>query len=184
MSWIEFINGNSKAFESIYNQHLDDLYLYGQQFHSDKEQILDCIHDLFVDLYNNPNISTNVEVKFYLFTSLKRRIFKLKSPIEICEISQLPDYSLWISSHELEMIKNEHNEVNLRILKDKIDQLPKKQKEVIYLRYYMEFTYEEISSILQISVESCRTTSYRGIKELRRTLKPVELLILFTFLCH
>lgn len=182
MSWTEFIGGNSKAFESIYNQYVDDLFLYGQQFHKDKDQILDCIHDLFIDLFNNPRISRNVEVKFYLFSSLKRRLLKLKSAQLTSEISQIPDNLLWISSHELEMIKNEHQQVNLKLLKKKIDLLPKKQKEVIYLRYYMEFTYEEIATLINISVESCRTSSYRGIKELRKSLRPAEFLLLFLFI--
>lgn len=180
MSWIDFIRGNTKAFELIYNQYVDDLYLYGQHYHNDKEQILDCIHDLFVDLFNNPKIATDVQIKFYLFASLKRRLFKLKDMVQTSDISQIPDNLLWIASHELEMIKNEHNEINLKLLQEKIELLPKKQKEVIFMRYYLDFTYEEIAFMLNISVESCRTTSYRGIKELRKTLQPAEYLILFS----
>ncbi|WP_437918680.1 RNA polymerase sigma factor [Sphingobacterium sp. LRF_L2] len=181
MSWRDFIGGNEKAFEQIYREHIDDLFAYGVKFHADRELVLDCIHDLFIRLFNNTKIAKDVQVKYYLFSSLRRQLLKTKYNHQTVEISQLPEDLLWTASHELQWIEREEQDLNFTLLKEKIDLLPKRQKEVLFLKYYMDFDYEQISDLMQVSVESCRTLSYRALKQLKSELAPAEFLILINF---
>ncbi len=182
MSWIDFIHGDESAFEAIYREHIDDLFAFGIKYHSDRETVLDCIHDLFVSLFNNSNIAKEVQVKFYLFSSLRRRLLRAKQERDKFEITQVPEELLWTSSPELEWIKKEHDTINVQRIKAQIETLPKRQREVLFLKYYMDFSYEEIASIMDVSVESCRTLSYRAIKQLKTELRPIELLLILFFL--
>lgn len=175
MSWIDFVGGSEKAFTRIYEEHVDDLYAYGVKFYADRELVLDCIHDLFLSLYGNPKISKEVEsVKHYLFSSLRRRILRAKTQQDNIQIGDIPEETLWVKSHDLEMIRQENELVNVQRVKKEIDSLPKRQREVLFLKYYMDFSYEEIASVLGVNVESCRTLSYRGLRLLRTQLKPLE----------
>ena len=175
MTWINFIHGDEKAFASIYNEYVDDLFMFGVKFHSDKDIVLDCIHDLFVNIFNNPKISKQVEIRFYLFSALRRRLLKVKKENSKFTEEEIPDNLVQISSPEFEWIKKEAETINVHTLKRHIEKLPKRQREVLFLRYYMDFSYEEISSIMNVSVESCRTLSYRAIKQLKLTLYPFEI---------
>lgn len=181
MSWRDFIGGNEKAFEQIYRENIDDLFAYGIKFHSDRELVLDCIHDLFVNLFNNGKIAKEVQVKYYLFSSLRRRILRSRNGQQVVELSQLPEDFLWTASHELEWIEKENQDLNFKMLKEKIDALPKRQKEVLFLKYYMDFDYDQIAGLMDVSVESCRTLSYRALKQLKTTLSPPEFLALLNF---
>lgn len=181
MSWIDFIRGDEKAFEAIYNEYIDDLFAFGIKYHSDKDTVLDCIHDLFVNLFNNPKIANEVQVKFYLFSSLRRRLLKTKIENNRFEDTQLSEELLWTSSPELEWIKKENEIVNAKRVKQQIEKLPKRQREVLFLKYYMDFSYDEISSIMDVSVESCRTLSYRAIKQLKTDLHPLGILFVLMF---
>lgn len=174
MTWINFIQGDEKAFESVYNEYIDDLFAFGVRFHSDREIVLDCIHDLFVSLYNNSKIAKQVDVKFYLFSSLRRRLLKVKKEASKYTEEEIPDNLFHIASPEFEWMEQESEEINVTRLKKYVEKLPKRQREVLFFRYYMNFSYEEISSIMNVSVESCRTLSYRAIKQLKLDLTSLE----------
>ncbi|HMR18095.1 MAG TPA: sigma-70 family RNA polymerase sigma factor [Sphingobacterium sp.] len=181
MHWIDFIHGDESAFEAIYREYIDDLFAFGVKYHSDRETVLDCIHDLFVNLYNNPKIAKDVQVKFYLFSSLRRRLMRVKKEKDKFQEAPLAEELLWTSSPELEWIKRENEIVNTQRIKKHIEKLPKRQREVLFLKYYMNFSYDEISSMMDVSVESCRTLSYRAIKQLKADLQPLGFGLLAVF---
>ncbi|WP_231561541.1 RNA polymerase sigma factor [Sphingobacterium sp. T2] len=68
-SWQKFIDGDIESFQKIYTTYVDDLFDYGMNICGDKELVLDCIHDLFVRLFDNKRIAKKVNIKFYLFAS-------------------------------------------------------------------------------------------------------------------
>ena len=45
--------------------------------------------------------------------------------------------------------------------------LTERQREIIYLRYMQECSYEEIAEIMQISVPACRKLLYRTLLKLK-----------------
>lgn len=182
MSWKNFIRGDEKAFEAIYNEYVEDLFVFGVKYHSDKDTVLDCIHDLFVNLFNNPKIAKDVQVKIYLFSSLRRRLLKIKVENSRYTETPLSEDLLYTSSPELEWIKKESDVANEKQIKEHIDKLPKRQREVLFLKYYTNFTYDEISSIMNVSIESCRTLSYRAIKRLKTELQPLGISLFVTLL--
>ena len=47
------------------------------------------------------------------------------------------------------------------------DVLTERQREIIYLRYMQECSYEEIAEIMQISVPACRKLLYRTLLKLK-----------------
>src|SRR6056300_4953 len=75
--WYAMKNGDTRALEMIYNQHVDYLYNYGYKFSKDKDKTMDAIHDLFLELYKyRKKLSEDVNVKAYLTRSLRNIIYK------------------------------------------------------------------------------------------------------------
>lgn len=60
----------------------------------------------------------------------------------------------------------------LKKLQQNINNLPSRQKEIIYLKFEEEMEYPEIAFILNISVESARKLLYRALVTLRKTIDP------------
>jgi RNA polymerase sigma factor (sigma-70 family) len=52
-----------------------------------------------------------------------------------------------------------------------MDQLTPRQREVIYLRFFEELSYEEIAGMLDISVKGAYKLSYRALDALKELLK-------------
>jgi len=169
--WTSFINGDDEALNLLYKQFIDALYAFGLRFTDDGELVKDGIQDLFVDLYKyRKTLAFEVNVKSYLFTSLKRKIcLVLKKNAAAANHSfELP--FLLSASVEEQMIHDENQSALLLKLNNQLELLPSRQKEALYLRFNAELEYEEIALIMNVSLETCRTLVYRGVKQLREKM--------------
>lgn len=181
MLWQKFLDGDIQAFQSVYESYIDDLYHYGVSFYGDKDVVLDCIHDLFVHLFENKKIAKDVNIKFYLFASLRRAILrKRKENQKYAESTSLEAWE-YANAYEMNFNANEVDNEKLKNLKQQIEKLPKRQREVIYLKYYVGLSYEDIAEIMQVDISSCRTLSFRAIRQLRLDLSSLKTFLLFFF---
>lgn len=90
------------------------------------------------------------------------------------ELSFEPEYSI-----EHNIIEEEQNRELSEKLKKIIQQLPARQKEALYLRFNESMEYDEISRILNISVESARKQVYRALKTVREIMEKETLYLFF-----
>ncbi|MCF2487053.1 RNA polymerase sigma factor [Dyadobacter sp. CY347] len=183
--WERFISGSSSAFSELYDAYTDILYKFGMRYTDDSELVKDCIHDLFIDLHTyRGNLAKQVNVKFYLLKSFRRKIHAAHRK------SSLLNFNRWNSddtfgvnafafSIEHEMIVDEKQREMLDHLAIEINQLPERQREILYLRFNQDLEYEEIASMMQISVPTCRTFIYRALKQLRGKLEFGSIALIF-----
>ena len=170
--WNSFKSGDRDAFARIYNTYIEDLLSYGYRVTSNRQLIKDSIQDVFLHLWlQRENLSDTDSVKFYLFRALRNRIVRnietqhekptaaYDSPLE----NLLVDFPFEQSIMETEM-----HEEQVKHLRDAIGKLPKRQQEVIQLRFNQNFSLEEISDLMQISNQSVRNLLHRSLSELRR----------------
>lgn len=174
LAWKKLKMGDSEALGILYDLHLEDLYAYGIQKTQDKDYVMDCIHDLFVDLYKyRAKLAETDNVKYYLLKSLGRRIHKSYGkktfPVAIDTIlSRNPSFKGSTASCEEKIVQDENiTERNLR-LEEALNRLSKKQRKGIFLRFNQGRPYEEIAEIMSVSKETARTTVYRALKVLRK----------------
>ncbi|MFB9054031.1 RNA polymerase sigma factor [Formosa undariae] len=187
--WKKLREGDKLALGELYDRYVDVLFSYGMYYSKDRGYVMDCIHDLYVDLYKyRSNLSKTDNVKYYLFKSLKRKINK-KYNKKNNSVS-IDDYDYEIEalnknhtdSFEKSIIIKEHTSERNRRLKKAINTLSEKQREILLLRFEEEKTYEEISEAIGVTVQSARTSIYRAIKALRKLNFIYMLLTIISFL--
>ena len=155
--WSRLIDGDEGALAFIYDTWFTSLYKYGMKIQADSSLVKDCIHDLFTSLWHSrQQLSVTDNIKFYLFASLKRNIvkhgkaeglFNLFRQQPVAQESHMPSY-------EERLINEQTNkERNLKLAKV-IEQLPKRQREILYLRYYEGLSTQETAEIMSLSVNS------------------------------
>ncbi|WP_159022082.1 RNA polymerase sigma factor [Formosa sp. L2A11] len=173
--WKKLKEGDKLALGELYDRYVNILFSYGMYHSKDRGYVMDCIHDLFVDLYKyRANLSKTDNVKYYLFKSLKRKINKKYNKKNASVSLDDFDYETEAlnkrhsDSCEKNIIAEEHiSERNMK-LRNAMKTLSDKQRNVLSLRFEEEKTYEEISEIIGVSVQSARTSIYRAIKVLRK----------------
>ena len=168
--WIEFKKGSKNALNKIFLENYDYLFGYGIKLKTDNEFIKDCIQDLFLKLWKNRERLNEVNsIKLYLLKSLRRLIIdKLSSKSKLifkkpfCEKEFDIEYS-----HEDFIINNERSNEIKNKLNRALNNLPKRQRETIYLRYFEGLSIKDISEIMSLKVQCVRNNIYKGLKTLK-----------------
>jgi RNA polymerase sigma factor (sigma-70 family) len=186
--WKDMISGNKRAFENLYKQYFQALISYGFRITQNENLIEDAIQEVFISLWNNrTHLSEVSEVKFYLFRSLKNRIVRqLERDIfdKSEDIDTYLDFLISISD-EQKKIDSEQFETDLDTLQRAISHLPIRQQEVINLKYYHDFTLDEIAKLMDVNKQSVSNLLFRSYATLRTILKswiiPIFFFKYFTF---
>ena len=180
--WKYMISGNKKSFEDLYNQYFQALINYGFRITKNENLIEDAVQELFISIWNNrTNLSEVNEVKFYLFRSLKNRILRqLEKDIfdKSEDVDVYLDFLISISE-EQKKIDSEQLNTNLDTLQRAIAHLPIRQQEVINLKYYHDFTLDEIAKLMDVNKQSVSNLLFRSYAILRKHLKNLTILIFF-----
>jgi RNA polymerase sigma-70 factor (ECF subfamily) len=178
--WIEFKQGSDSALAYIYRNYVQSVYNYGFQIIRDEDFVQDCIQDLFMDMIKKRDKLGDVQnIKFYLFTAIRRRILrKLKKerrhPIEQLDNQTNEKFEI-VSSPEVIMINNQLDEKKQQLLSMACSRLTEKQREAILLYYYEGFSYKQVAEILGMNkVKSVRVLIYRTIDILQSHLLSVK----------
>ena len=155
----------------IFLDYYDDLIRFAKRFEQDEDLIKDLIQDLFLKLWKGNQLQEeNANIKAYLFKSLrniwinqirKKRInTEFSDNLEETFIYQNEDFSA----------NEEIDERRKKTLLDVLNQLPEKQRESIYLKYFQGFDIEEIAEILNMNRQSVRNNLYRAMTKLRENM--------------
>ena len=177
----EMKNGNREAYAQIYQLYFTNLYEYGLRLASEKDLVMDSIHDLFVKIWTKRNDLGVVEnLKAYLLVSLRRILNnKLQSGKKTRSVNPEDDlfFELRFSTESQYFKKLEETDRRQRLLQA-MDQLSPRQKEMIYLRYFEELGYDEIASVMDITIKGAYKLSARSLESLRDMLSISKTAIL------
>lgn len=180
--WKDMLTGNKKAFENLYKQFFQSMINYGFRITQNENLIEDAIQEVFIHIWNNKTHLSEVnEIKAYLFRSLKNRIIRqLERDIfdKSEDIDTYLDFLISISE-EQKKIDSEQSHAYLDTLQKAILHLPIRQQEVINLKYYHDFTLEEIAKLMDINKQSVSNLLFRSYATLRTILKNWIILIFF-----
>ncbi len=65
-------------------------------------------------------------------------------------------------------------EIEKEIIKEAIETLPDNKKELILLRYFSGYSYEEIAEITKDNENNIRVVIHRTLQDLKRKLEPIK----------
>ncbi|MCF0058160.1 RNA polymerase sigma factor [Dyadobacter sp. CY356] len=181
--WQRFLAGEVEAFDHLMTLHFRTLFHYGSKFSRDKEFVKDNIQDLFLVLWERrQTLSHDIAVKPYMMASLRRLMHRssmskpLLSDNSVEEING--NFEIEFSVEE-EYIENESSLVVTQKLKKLIDELPLRQKEVIYLKFFQEMDRSQISEVMNISPQTVSNLLQIAIKQLKKHWKSELLILIF-----
>jgi RNA polymerase sigma factor (sigma-70 family) len=185
--WKDIQSGNKVAFSHLYENYFDHLFSYGKKINYDVGLIEDCIQDVFVDMWKyKSNINIKNSLKFYLFRSLKNKMLhglKRQGKIQYCDENEqeylLVDRSLSVQE---QLIAAQSEAQTNKMLECYVASLTKRQKEAVYLKFYQELTYDEISEIMGVSVNAAYNIISKAIANLRSKFTIVSF-FLISFFC-
>lgn len=167
-------------FEKTFKEYYSPLCNFAYSFIADQDLCQDLVQEVFLKIWDkSPDIKTSISS--YLYQAVKnscldqmKRNYK-RSIIPIEEIEDPID-----SPYELNREKNLET-LNQKV-KQAIDSLPPKCKEIFLMRRNFQLSYDEISKELNISKKTIENHMNSAIKKLRAQLNKSDFLIYFFLL--
>lgn len=162
--------------EEVYHRHGPSMYKVALRILNDEHLAQDAVHEAFIRIskslhkINEVNcnktqafvviITRNISIDIY-----RRR--KNRSGLPLEEIEQFSD-----SGPSLEELVIDNTLFDAMVTK--VKELPDLYADIIALKYFYHYDYEEIALILNISVENARTRMYRAKQSLIRRISQEQ----------
>ncbi|HLR24330.1 MAG TPA: sigma-70 family RNA polymerase sigma factor [Fodinibius sp.] len=188
--WERFVRGEEACFEQLFKIYFNSMYGYGIKLCRRPELTKDCIQELFRIIWERRDQLDHIDSpKVYLHVSLRRKILKRKKELQKTDgdLSKIDKSNFTHFAREEIIIRDEIKFRQKKKLRQALNQLSDRQKEVIFLHFYNGMSYGEIEQILSINRQSVRNHIYRGMETLRSLLDTevmklvVSLLVVFLF---
>ncbi|MBD2700486.1 sigma-70 family RNA polymerase sigma factor [Spirosoma sp. BT702] len=172
--WKSFTADDETALRKLMEGFYATLMNYGSKYTKDKEIAKDCIQELFIDLwYQRHQVIQPNSVKAYLLTSLRRRLFRqLRKTVFLAEpIFSGDDESFrFESSPDLILIEHESIVRQAQQIAHYLNELPRRQREIIYLKYYQGLNRNEIAEVMSITQQSVSNLLQKALVTLRQVI--------------
>ncbi len=179
--WEDFRAGSEAAFARIYREHARVLLTYGKKIAHTHRLAEDSLHDLFVELWERrQHLGTTDSIRLYLLKALKHKILRASARQNRLSLAGTPgeDYHFSFSfSFESELISSQLSAEQEERLKASVAGLSQNQREIIFLRFYSDLSYDQIAEVMDINYQSVKNLMFRAMRALR---EQMGVMILYT----
>ncbi len=176
MIWDQFRNGCDYSFKVIYENHVQNLLLYGRRLNSDRDLVANCVQQLFANLLDRRNhLGPTDNINYYLLKAFRSILIKELKKAQKLNPEQLKVEKINSSSDSIEdkIIYEENLQQQKKELRHAINQLSPREKEILYLKYFANIANKEIAELLSISYQSVKNTATRAIQKLKEEMMKV-----------
>ena len=179
--------GEEKAFVYLFDRYYEGLLNYAGRIVRETELAHDLVQEIFCKLYeDHVNLNVHLSVKSYLYKSVynsclneikHQKVVRNYADRELLdfyfsEIMQTPEAELALLGEDIN-----------NALREAIDKLPERCREVFMLSKLEELSNKEIAERLNISVKTVEVQMTKALFRLRKELEWLLSLIFFVNFC-
>ncbi len=164
-----------QIFTTLVNAHVNEIYNYARYMVLDSDDADDITQKTFISLYKNiSKLDLQKPIKPWLFKVAKNHSLDYFKAKKMAPFSELDDSVVQdIPETNASIEEQLHSDMFVETIKEQIKLLPLPAREVLLLKYFEEFTFEEIAEVLSISPNTVKSHFYRGKVKLLNLLEQV-----------
>lgn len=171
-NWMQRLQQNDEeALASLMDMYYDDLFNYAARFTKDDGLIKDCIQEVFISLWQRrETVGTILSPKYYFLRAIKNKVLKsLHKNTRNTMSDYLQDEYDFCHEFSIErvIIEKQVSEEKAEKLRKTLSLLSKRQKEIIYLKYYQYMDHGQIAELMNVSRQSVYNLLHEAIHKLR-----------------
>lgn len=170
--WQQLQGGGELGLKKLIERYFNTLQNYGYKFIRDEDFVKDCVQEVFIEIWSRRSrLSTPESVRAYLLGSVRKRVLRegfrqrINRDDEAADLEN--DLTFVEFSPEWSVIEQESLAETTQRISDSLNQLPKRQREVIYLRYYQNLDRDEIAEIMGVNPQSVSNLLQAAFKTFR-----------------
>lgn len=159
---------NISEYNTCVDDYADGLYRFALKNVKDEDWAKDMVQECFAKVWEKIESIPYDKAKSYLFTTIYH--------ISLDWLKKEKRKESYQEHHPEPYHESQYNDVQ-EILKKGLDQLPEVQKNVLLLRDYEGYDYQEIGNIMQLSESQVKVYIFRARKFLQEYIGKKEVLI-------
>ena len=181
--WNQFRAGDDVALGQLMKRHYAALYQYGCSFSNRPDGVDDVIQDLFYSFWNRrAELPDVIYVKTYLLSALRNRLIDImRKPNRMIQYTDVDwnETDLFAGGFiiEQQLIDDEQLQAQTQQLQQLVGRLSKRQREVIYLRFYQDLDNEAIAELMQVNRQSVANLISSALLRIRQNWRICCLLL-------
>lgn len=156
-------------FRELYEQHRAALFSFVYNIIGDQARAEDITQDIFINVWDRFHDLNIKEPRAYLMQAARFQCAKYFKRSKFTHV-QLDTVVNMINRHELDLSREETEELIKQIAAKADSLLPEKCKQVFELRFYHQLTNKEIAEKLGLSVSTVENQVNKALKLLRFSL--------------
>ncbi|WP_277480391.1 RNA polymerase sigma factor [Catalinimonas alkaloidigena] len=157
------------------------MYNYGMKLCNQHDLVKDSIHDLFINLWKYRSKPSRIRaIKPYQYKALRNIILKAQAQNSPSVAVEAAYHFSFDTSVETKFILRETQDGQRDKLQNALNLLTQKQREVIFLKFFDQLSYEAVAHVLGISTKATYKLVARAIAFLRE--KMILITALFSLL--
>ena len=164
-------NGEEPALGALMQMFYKEVYNYAFKFCCDEQLCKDCIQEVFISLWQRRDTATDISApKFYLLRAVKNKVLKaLQKNGKTTLFDSIDAYDFKVEfSIEQNIIERQISGETADRIHRLLIQLPARQKEIIYLKFYHQLDHDQIAALMNISRQSVYNLLYESLQKLRK----------------
>jgi RNA polymerase sigma factor (sigma-70 family) len=168
-SWVAFtLTGSESAFYAIYAHYYHYLNFIGTKKNFPEDKIQDGISDVFLYLWEKRVDLTSIkDYHNYIITAFLRKLYR-KSIFSLNDSEVLEDLSLLVSPSVEDLHIQQGMDATVReLVQQYLGRLADKQRHMIYQKFYLGLSYQEIAEANNVSVHTVYNTIYKALDKLK-----------------
>lgn len=184
--WQQLKQGSELALGKLIKLYFNLLINYGFKFVKDEAFVKDCVQDVFISVWTHRDtILTPNSIHAYLLSAVRRRVLREKVRQRLDDKSNVHNVEneaeLFDFSHEWLLIEQDSlNEMTKKVT-ELLNKLPKRQREVLYLRFYQNLERTEIAEIMGVNEQSVSNHLQSAFKNFKDNWLHISIIFGFIF---
>lgn len=183
-NWKLLIEGEKQGLYACFSLFYDDLYRFGLSLYRNPELIKESIQNLFIELWKIRDKLSEVEnIQQYVFTIYKRIIYKTnqkythQEELVALDSADVEEHFISVSSYEAILIASQEDEHLKNRLRNALNSLSPRQKEIVQMRYFDCLSFKEIAEKTDLTERTVYNTLHNAVNVLRETLLFILIMI-------
>ncbi|MEL6943553.1 MAG: sigma-70 family RNA polymerase sigma factor [Bacteroidota bacterium] len=155
-----------QLFNEVFLQYYPILFHFGKRIVADDYLVEECIHELFLYIYEKEiNLATVNNLRAYLFMAFRRRILLKKTTPQFADLSTIPTDIYFLNNDFVN--EDEQQFQKSKQLSKMLNDLPWRQREAVFLKYFNNLSTKEIAEVMGIQPQVVANTIYKALKKMR-----------------
>ena len=160
------------ALSVLFDTYYEKLYLFAEKYIYDSDKAHDIVQDVFLKIWENAErLELTSSIQHYLFASVRNGCLNYLKSLQIEDRNNRKYAEAYIESQNVDMVDDEELLARVRQV---LDELPEKCREVCLLRFVEGYKYAESAARLDMNENTVKAQLHRGMERLKQAFATYD----------